>query len=263
MINCIDNPITMNKKNYLERAAKRLGLDLSSEDWVLNIEPYEFKQGKWTGIWEIDLLMDRPEMNAENWSRADKIYTAISTVPKRLKDFNRELLFQAIDPEIHKRREEIEPIFDVVFIGSLDHPGYLERERIYNLLKRSFDVQIFPKNRNVNEFITLCNKARVQFIRSMKTPIGDGELAQRFWEGLAIGPVLTNWVPDLELTGLIEGQDYLAYRNDEEMIKKLRFLLDNPDYSKFLAENGREKVLELHTYDHRLKTIWNSIPKNI
>ena len=47
-LSCQDNPITFNKKNYLLRAAKRLGLYLikdydgsSNPEYILNIEPYE------------------------------------------------------------------------------------------------------------------------------------------------------------------------------------------------------------------------------
>ena len=64
-INCDDNPITLNKKNYLLAAAKRLGIDAvrdlksrtSDEEnkFCLNVEPCTFYAGtRWSGMWEIE-----------------------------------------------------------------------------------------------------------------------------------------------------------------------------------------------------------------
>ncbi len=218
ILNCLDKE--KGKGFYLERAAKRLGIKLEDDGRVLNIEPYKFKKGeKWTGIWEIDLLLDREEMSEENWNCADTIFTAISAVPPRLQKFKTQLLFQASDPELHQRKPD--PQYDVIFSGSSEHPCYRERERLYSLIKQKFSYKDYGKGHSIEGYVTACNTARVQFIRSMKTQIADGELAQRFFEGLAIGPVLTNYVPDLELTGLKEGMDYLSYRNDKEMLEKL------------------------------------------
>jgi spore maturation protein CgeB len=82
---------------------------------------------------------------------------------------------------------------------------------------------------------------------------------KRFFECLAIGPVLTNYVPDLESTGLIEGEDYLAYRTDAELLSKMKQLVTNPEFAQKIAINGRKKALELHTYEQRLETILSDI----
>jgi len=241
IFNCEDK--IKGKGFYLERAAKRLGIELKDDGYVLNIEPYNFKKGAiWTGIWEIDLLLDRPEMTEENWAQADTIFTAVSIIPERFKKFNTTLLFQAADLELHKREPNYQ--YDVVFSGSITNPCYQERERVYNLIKEKFTFKDYGKDKSIEDYVKCCNTARVQFIRSMKTLLGDGELAQRFFEALAIGPTLTNYVPDLELTGLEEGVDYMSYKNDKEMLEKLEYLLNNPIM-----------CLTPPTYDDRLKTI--------
>lgn len=243
IFNCQDK--IKGKGFYLERAAERLGIEIKEDGYVLNIEPYEFKKGDiWTGIWEIDLLLDRHEMTTENWSQADTIFTAISTIPPRFKNFRTELLFQASDPQIHIKNPKYE--YDIVFCGSKENPCYKERERIYNLIKEKFSFKDYGKNHSLQGYVDACNTARIQFIRSMKTDLAEGELAQRFWEGLAIGSVLTNYVPDLELTGLVEGKDYLSYRNDSDMLEKIDWMLKNPRVIN--CENPP-------TYDDRLKTI--------
>ena len=89
-LNCEDNNVTLNKKNYLLKAAKRLALPVSDyprnlgvhEDYILNIEPYTFIEGaKWTGVWEIDLLLDRGEMNAMSWNSSNSVFLATSVFP--------------------------------------------------------------------------------------------------------------------------------------------------------------------------------------
>jgi len=265
-INSTKSVVTFNKQDYLLRAAERLGLDnvLPLENelnpmCVLNVEPYDkFIRGtKWTGIWEIDLLCDRAETNLSDWLVANKVFIAVSKYSSRLNGaaHKTELLFQAIDPQIHKRIESIPQEYDFVCCGSLGLDIYKERERLINLLKKEFSCNNYGKGHNPYVYIQNLNHAKVQFIRSMNTQIADGELAQRFFECLAIGPVLTNYVDDLKETKLKEGVDYLSYRNDEELLEKMNRLIDNKTYADYIAENGRKKALELHTYDLRLQHI--------
>lgn len=268
-LNCEDNPITFNKKNYLLRAAERLGIEYvydlkdrvdMSSDYILNIEPFSFKKGyKWTGIWEIDLLCDRPQTSASDWAVADVIYTAVTTIPTRLEGFAQKtkLLFQACDPDLHQRRGE--PDTDFVISGSMDSPGHTERIRVTDIMKKEFEYLDFGNNRVPQDYVEGLSHARVQFIRSMGSNIASGELAQRFFECLALGPVLTNFVPDLVHTGLVEGQDYYSYKSDNEMIAKMKKLLADPKKAQAMAENGRSKALLYHTYEHRLMTILEDI----
>ena len=258
------------KKDYLLHAAVKLGIkdvvnyvDEKDPEYVLNIEPYStfVKGSKWTGIWEIDLLMDRVEMKEENWEQADVIFTAISTIPERMEKFRDKthLLFQACEPDFHKYDSTIDRKYDFVLAGTQTLFIYKEREKaIQTLIKAGFSFADLGKNHAPKEYGKLLNKARVQFIRSMKTNIADGEIAQRFFECLAIGPVLTNWVPDLDKTGLINGVDYRAYHSEEEMVQGMKYLLTSGER---IARSGRKKVLTMHTYENRLQEILQWIKK--
>lgn len=274
-LNCQTNEgPAFTKKDYLLYAANKLGIkdvvnyvDEKDPEYVLNIEPYgSFVKGsKWTGIWEIDLLMDRTEMKEEDWEQADTVFTAISTIPERMKKFKDKtrLLFQACEPDFHKYDPSIERKYDFVLAGTQTLFIYKERElAIKKLIEEGFRFADLGKNHAPKEYGQQLNKARVQFIRSMKTNIADGELAQRFFECLAIGPVLTNRVlPDCLNTGLVEEQDYLAYGDEKEMVAKMKKLIEDPKYAALIAMNGRKKALELHTYEARLQEILKWIKK--
>ena len=272
-ISCEDNPITYNKKNYLMRAAKRLGIVVhdyktpeSPQDHVLNIEPFSifYTGNKTTMVWEIDLLMDRAETNPSTWATCDIVLLASSNTSSRLNAFpGKKIVFQqACDPDLHRRIPEIEQKYDFVFAGSLGLGVYTERQRCLDLMKTEFSFKDQGKGHRPDVYVEKINEARVQWIRSGKTHIGDSQVAQRFFECLAIGPVLKDYHPDLELTGLVEGTDYLSYKDDEEMLDKMHMLIDNPEIAEQIAINGRKKALLHHTYDHRLVSILNLIKEH-
>jgi hypothetical protein len=264
-LNCEDNPISFNKKNYLIRADKRVGLDIFEEwdprvdaDFVLNVQPYNnLERGKvWTGAWWIDTLLDNPRFNTE-FPFIDDIFLA-GTSHKIIPKDNHHLLFQAIDIDLYHPLP-IEKDCDFILAGSMGLDIYKKREEIIDKLrKEGFKFIGAGKGFKPARYIEQLNRARVQFIRSMDVD-GHGEIAQRFFECLAIGPVLTNWVDDLKKTNLIEGEDYLAYRSNEEAISLMHKLLDDPFYAAYIAVNGRRKALLHHTYEDRIREILKTI----
>ena len=279
-LNCVNNDKTYTKKNYLLDAADRLGFNSSSSKfiiadydgfslqtppgYVLNIEPFKtFVKGeKWTGIWEIDLVLNRDEVSMSDWGQCDDVFIANSTVPEKYKDFKHlcQLLFQACDPIIHRRIEDITPKYDFVFSGSIGLEFYEKREKYLSLLREKFSFADFGKNHEPKEYVKYLNEARVQFVQSgSNSTAPEGYIAQRFFECLAIGPVLTNYHPDLDLLGLIENIDYMCFRDEIELIEKMNLLIKDKDLRKSIQKNGRKKALMSHTYEHRLMSIINRV----
>ena len=265
-LNANDRDVTWNKKQYLLEAAKRIGLPVEplkagvEAEYVLNIEPFDFVKGsKWTGIWEIDLLADRSE-TGKHWGEADVTFVAGSIYAGRIQG-NPRLLFQACEPTFYY--PEIKKEYDFVITGSMHEPQYHKRIEAVEELKKHFTYFDFGKDKPPQEYTKHISTARVQFIRSMATPLGDGEIAQRFFECLAIGPVLTNDAEDLKHTGLVEGEDYFSYKDHFEMLNKFKYLLDHPEFALKMARNGRNKALAYHTYEARLVTIFQYIWQTI
>lgn len=276
-LNAGDNQVTYNKKHYLLRAAKRLGLEDYVLDYkpeygvvehLLNIEPFvHFKLGsRWTGVWEIDTMLDRMEMNMDTWVRCDTVFVAHSCVPERMNAFQGEkvILFQACDPELHRRLRDVTPEYDFVFAGSVGLPVYAERERTMDVLRNAgFTFLGHGKGFTPQEYVRRMNQGRVMFIRSGAKEPFTTQVEQRFFECLAIGPVLKDYHPDLETLGLVEGQDFYWYKNDEEMISKMKYLTANLDFARNMSENGRKKAIMYHTYEHRLMSIFNYIHEHV
>jgi hypothetical protein len=266
-LNCDDNEITFNKKNYLLRAARRLDWGIVGDikeirppyDYILNIQPCTLLMGKkWTGLWHIDILLNS-YIPANEYGLVDTVFVA-STHSQCLNTYNKALtLFQACDPVLHRRIPEIKPEFDYVLCGSMGVPIYEQRENMHKLLRDKYTYGDFGKNHKPEEYVAYLNKGRVQWVRSGTGPHGKSNIAQRFFESLAIGPVLTNWTDDLLATGLIEGEDYLAYHDGPEMMGKMEKLISDEKYRNYIAENGRKKALMYHSYEQRLMAIFNIV----
>ena len=91
-LNCQDNGITDSKKNYLLRAAERMGFRVRDyeqkevevdAECVLNIEPCVIQKGsQWTGLWHIDVLLDN-----NYWSQygmCDTVFMSSSPRPQQV-----------------------------------------------------------------------------------------------------------------------------------------------------------------------------------
>lgn len=256
------------KKNYLLELEKRMGWGLFKDfseaektpDFVLNIQPSDktIWQGKrWTGFWHIDAAIDGYPV--QKYALMDTIFPATTqSVYRGFEGEKQQILFQAADPTIHKRIPEIPQDYDYVICGTITEkiPFYHERVRLHELLKEQFSCRDFGKGYTPQEYTTNINSARIQWVQSGTNEFG-GYCAQRFFECLAIGPVLCQWNPDLNHLGLIEGTDYVAYRNDTDLIFQFKSLLANKERRDLIARNGRRKALMYHSYEQRAMAIYN------
>jgi len=258
-LNADDNPVTLNKKNYLMRAAKRLGIDVrdaknvSNPECVLNIQPFSLLTGThWTGLWHIDVCLNS-DIPSVYYYLCNDVFVASDQMRTKYDKAN--VLFQACDPVLHKRVGE--PEYDYVVCGLMGGAYNGERDRLHRILADKFKSLDAGNGKKPEEYVKTLSKGRVQWVRTANTEGNYEMAAQRFFESLAIGPVLTNWTKDLPLTGLIEDVDYMAYRTEKEMVTKMYSLINDPDLRNRIANNGRNKALMYHTYEHRLMSVLN------
>jgi spore maturation protein CgeB len=60
----------------------------------------------------------------------------------------------------------------------------------------------------------------------------------------------------------VPGED-LAIYDDRSLVDVARTLLDHPELRTRMAESGRKKVLEAHTYLHRARTILSTLESSL
>lgn len=81
------------------------------------------------------------------------------------------------------------------------------------------------------------------------------DINMRTFEAMACNRVLiTNRIPHLEEL-FVDRQDLYLYDTIDEAVEKARLVLDHDGARKTVALNGYTKVLENHTYKHRMLTI--------
>jgi len=264
-LNAEINPHGFTKKDYLLRATQRLGIgdfvdyhpSMGEVDYVLNIQPYMYVRGKkWTGLWHIDVSLnsDIPD----TYHMFDTVFVASSV---GVRPYDKQIvLFQACDPELHRRRKTDEE-YDFVICGSLGKDYvYEERDRVYSILTKHFTRKDFGKGHEPHDYVGKISCAKVQVVQPGLGLNGLGMLAQRFFECLAIGPVLCSYTPDLEIVGNVtEDVDYMCYRNHDELVEKMRTLLNDGELRNTISENGRKKALLYHSYENRLVGILNVV----
>ena len=86
-----------------------------------------------------------------------------------------------------------------------------------------------------------------------------GAVNQRVFDVPATGSfVLTDWREQME--NLFEpGREVACFRHPEEVQEMIRYYLKHPEERRRIAEAARKRILAEHTYDHRLKTLINSM----
>lgn len=265
-LNSHDTQVTWNKKHYL----LNLGLDTfkhirfatTPPKYVLNIQPSDFVFGsEWTGFWHIDVTLDNEF--TDQYYKFDKVFLSTVISKNEIKTDNTQLLYQACEPDIHKRTKE--PLYDVAFVGTDTIEGilYEKRRKVLQTIEDKFTYKYFGKNQDIRTYVDNMSLGKVMVVQphTVETKWGNvGAAAQRFFECLAIGPVLCDWSPDYaNLQGLKDGTHYLSYKEVEEMEDKLSFLLKNDDFRETMARKGREVAVKYHTYNHRAKEIIKSI----
>lgn len=278
--------VIKSKADYLMLAAEEMGVDWVRRydgpcDYILNIHPYhkdygivEWRKGyKWTGNWEMDILTNKVRTQ-ESWDNTDTVFLC-NRFKWQSKPANFEMLYEACWPALYNY--DIKPDVDIVQCGTIedvhhwkdfgangpsaDTDIYSERRRLYKLLETKYSVRWTDGYYSTQEYIENLAHARVQFIQSMNV-LGENEIAQRFWESLPIGPVLTCYSPTLDGLDLIEGEDYLCYRSDEDLFDKMDKLLSDDKYRNKIWQNGRKKAFDHHTYKDRLTQLITYLRKN-
>lgn len=256
VVNCdaIDKPGTSGY--YVERACRSLGFKTyrpdnhpKEVDLVINIEPcYIYRAaGAPSVYWEIDSYLHKGG-NQDHYTQADLVF--IGTNPKEITQYaypkgKTIFLPVAADPKLHRPYPSDQP-FDLVFVGRIDG-GYGGRREVLDRLSERYQVKISQANPG-REYSQAMSQGKLIFNKNT----GLEEINSRFYEGMAIGALVTNYVPEMDKLAKPHVH-YIPYSDDlEEQID--RYLAD-PDARAAIARNGRQLVLKRHTWAHRVKSI--------
>jgi hypothetical protein len=169
----------------------------------------------------------------------------------------------AFEPDVYKPYEIIKK-WDWCFIG---HPNSEHRINLLDRLCREFPnrklgwrMAQIPGYNSLDDAAYKMSQSRVGVNYSVKN-----DLNMRVFETIGTKTCLLTdaiW----PLNEFFEpGVDLVTFRNEEEAVEKMRWLLADEDLRQRIAESGYNKALSSHTYGHRaltiLKTCCNYSPK--
>ena len=56
-----------------------------------------------------------------------------------------------------------------------------------------------------------------------------------------------------------DGDEIVLYKNNQDLLQKINYFIDNDEERERIAKNGYEKLVRKHQYKHRAKKILDSI----
>lgn len=166
-------------------------------------------------------------------------------------------LAHAAPRDLFEGRNE-QRVFEVGWVGRLTGASYKMRERILPQLAGRFRMNDWEKSYTPQEM------AEVYLRSQIVVNIGRDDFPQdanmRVFEAMAAGALLITSLPtELAEMGFVEGEHFIGYRKEQELLGEVRHYLSDEAARCCIAHAGREKVLGEHTYDCRVKTLLEAV----
>jgi len=155
------------------------------------------------------------------------------------------------------------------FVGSNygQFEGALERTNLCELLTKEFEsFEVWgngfadpTKFRNPNsipyrEVFDLYNKSYICVSSNILNSI-EGYWSNRPLDIMASGSCcLMRYVPNMESV-FTDMKDCVFYKSNEEAVKKIKMLINNPSIRNSISLEGQKKVMEFHDFDYRVKQL--------
>lgn len=256
-----------NTGHYLLRAAKRLHAPVeqlpkewdSSPERVLNVQPCGFMKGtKMTGFYEIDYWC-YPDHKLE-WENADVVFSCDPylggenfEVPTR----EYVVLPLGVDLEMLNEARKVPKSLNATFIGTLGG-GYELRGNFLEAIKNEIgDVLLEGSHLPSEEYLKTLAGGKIIFNHSLRN-----DCNRRFWEGMAVGVVVTSRLSQFKMFPDFYGQEgvqFVAYDGSaggvNDCVGKIKSLLEDFERMARISEAGYFHILKTALYEYRLKTI--------
>lgn len=149
------------------------------------------------------------------------------------------------DPEIHGKRETAK-LYDIGFAGSVT-PQHQRRAALLKKLQRCFNVKV--ERVFLDEMAELYSASKIVFNNAIRN-----DLNMRVFEALCSGSLLLTDNAE-GLTDFFEDRRHLVVYNDANIEELAAYYLQHEDERESIAKNGRDAVLQEHTYAHRAEEI--------
>lgn len=153
----------------------------------------------------------------------------------------------AFEPLAYPRQEYASKKYDVAFVGHVNSENRIDAiDRLFSEFPNFFFGQ-----RLFNDAAEIYGQSKICFNIAMKDDIN-----MRCFEVMGAGGfLLTDELPTMKDLPIIDGIHCGLYKNLDDMVKKARYYLANPEERDRIAQVGHSHVMRHHTIANRVKTI--------
>jgi Glycosyl transferases group 1 len=147
-----------------------------------------------------------------------------------------------------------ERVFEIGWVGQSQGIIYRHRESLLPQLAKTFQINEWKRTYTLDELASVYRRSRIVVNIGRDDYPQDANL--RTLEAMAGGALLITSLPT-ELTdlGFIDGQDFIGYSEEADVLPLAKRYLDDEASRARIAEAGKDKVLQHHTYQERVASL--------
>jgi Glycosyl transferases group 1 len=156
---------------------------------------------------------------------------------------------------------EPERCFEVSCVGRVDGASYRTRRDVLSALEKEFHTNKWRQKHTYQELADVYRRSKI--VVNIGRDDYPRDVSLRFAETMAAGALFLTQLPsEIEGMGFEEGTHYVGFRKQEEIATAVRKYLMDEETRQRIASGGREKVLREHTYDVRVKTLFDRLMRD-
>ncbi len=149
---------------------------------------------------------------------------------------------------------ERERVYDVGWVGRLSGAPYDARRRLLPQLAAQFAMNEWKRSYSIEETAEIYRHSKIIVNISRDDYPQDANM--RVYEAMAAGALLITGMPtDLSVLGFVEGQHFIGYRDESEILPAVRRFLADKAAREHITTAARQLVLDHHTYDARVSSL--------
>jgi hypothetical protein len=145
---------------------------------------------------------------------------------------------------------ECERIYDIGWVGRSDASFYSLRRKILKSLRQHFTTNNHERPCDWEEMMNIYHCSKIVVNISRDDFLQDANM--RCFEALGARSLLITKLPsELSDLGFIEGEHFVGFESEQDLVEKIAYYLNNEDRRKEIADCGAALVMEKHTYEDR------------
>jgi hypothetical protein len=165
---------------------------------------------------------------------------------------------EGANPDIHRPYDH-DKIFDVSFVGQCygNRPDIIHRLKGHGIHVEAFGAGWPNGSLTTEDMVGVYSKSRINLGFSGVAGHGDTYCikGRDFEIPMSGGLYLTEYHPELERFFNVE-REIAVYRDFEDLLEKIKFLLSNPDKAEIIRRSGFQRACREHTWEMRFEKIF-------